>query len=342
MPFSVSILISHLAKLLLMLLHLGGLTLFMVLLMLQQANEEKRTQFARLVSSDNLYSLPYNVGELLALIGLLSITIPTLLQHHNNKCEAISPGRMVFLALMLVLVGVAFTIRTPIPPGDLNNLGVGYLVLTQETQLISTYLIGMFTAFLGFLALFRAWPRTVILLLMMYLLYFSSGNILFNIHLKDNNTLLVLISSFTFLTILIGFIALWMLRPQIEKDYEQAQAFQALKHALQAREEELSDSEMVNTLLSFNKPSKKPKEEPKKEAIMMNMPASQPVNPPPPSNTNNLPEDVRSTHDALKALREEIDTLRQEHQAAEKEKLEQLTTAIDDLHDRINRTLIGG
>lgn len=334
-------LISNLAKTFALLLHLAGLTLFLTLLMLQQSSEAKRAEFSRLLDPNNLYALPYNLGELLALIALLSITLPILLQLYDTKCEIISPGRMVFLALMLVITGIAFAIRTPVPPPGMDSSGIGYLFLNQDVQLTSTYLVGMFTAFLGVLALFRTWPRTVILLLIMNLLYFSSGNILFNIQLKNNETLFALIASFTFLMLLISITALWMLRPQIEEDLEQVKAFQALKNSLKIREEELSDSEMANTILSLTRRKGDDKEGKKdKEVIMVNLPSTASAPTPPSAGISTA--EAEQTQAALTALQDQINDIREAHRKAEKEKLAEVIAAFEALHERINRTLIGG
>ncbi len=292
---------SVMLKGLAILLHSGGLVFFLVLMSLLQ-NPEAHIQYPTLAGFVRSYAAAYNLGGFLALMTLLSVAIPSLFNPRLQRCEIISSGRLVFLTLMLLILCMAYSIRTPIPPGGYSDyLGIGYLALSKPVQFASTYFIGVCTAILGLLAVFRIWPRMLIILSMMYLVYFFSGDILFNTDLKQNLPLLLASFGFVLLMLSIGIVALAILRPA------------------EPNKPETSENPLSNMGAASD---------------IETLPMEQPTN----SAQEPLLTETYKAREVLAQLRSEINNLRQEHYGAEMQRLEQLNSAINDLQKRVENT----
>jgi hypothetical protein len=189
---------------------------------------------------------PYNLGEFCALLGLLSVSIPFLLKLDGRRCEVIGKSNLTFIVIACLLLSVAYTVRTPLLPEGVAHQG--YMKLSDEAQLIWTNLMGIGVTFLSVLAVRLIWPRTTILLLILYLSYFISGHFLYNTKIFNNPEAFILVLLFSTMSIFIGLLALGAQRPEIEGIYAELKGVSALEekrkkklNALRSLERELED-----------------------------------------------------------------------------------------------------
>ncbi len=155
----------------------------------------------------NPYTL-YTIGEIIALVGLLSICIPIIFQLSPAKAEIFKRRNLLFLLLMLIVLSLAYSVRIPAPNvvvaqgatqiADKQSL----LIIGYHAQLMWQVLMGLLVSVLGMMSLSKKWPRTLIILLLMYFVYFSTGTILLSEHLIADMT------SFVIFGLMIAFILL--------------------------------------------------------------------------------------------------------------------------------------
>jgi len=295
------------------------------------------------------FSTPYHVGEAIALSGLLVVSISILFKIDTKSCETISPKQLAFIAILLIFCGLACTVRTPLPAIELRDSNsVPYTVLNERVQLLWLCLVGLVTCALSMLGVLRIWPRTVILLLMMYLTYFVSGIFLYNATILPNPSLFYPLLGFNALVFLLAFSALLTQRPESEQalvEIEQLKRHknrakieeEALKARLKARESQLVKSNLAQEILGMQRrPVEPPKEgapAPPSAPAPIALPAMATLLEP-------LHTGVNKAQQELDKLRLEIETLRLEYHNRETAHYQELNALAEKLNHQIKTMLL--
>ena len=287
---------------------------------------------------------PYNLGEFCALLGLLSVSIPFLLKLDGGCCESIGKSNFILIVIACLLLSVAYTVRTPLLPEGVAHQG--YMKLSVETQLIWTNIMGIGVTVFSVLAVKLIWPRTTILLLILYLSYFISGHFLYNTKIFGSPETFILVLLFSTMSIFIGLLALASQRPEIEGIYAELKGASDLEEKRKEKLRELDkmtrkqedeiETETAQNLLAIRqrpqfktraeKQAEKDKEQ--KEIIV--------------DAINIAKTDAHGTVDT-QALRTELDKLRQDimvlHESQHSENLAQyaeLQASFKKLEDKIS------
>jgi len=295
------------------------------------------------------FSTAYQVGEAIALLGLLMVTIALLFKIDTKSCEIISPKQLVFIAIFLIFCGLAYAVRMPLPAAEFRPINaVPYTVLNEKVQLLWLCLVGLVTCALSMLGILRIWPRTIMLLLMMYLTYFVTGIFLYNNAVLPNPSLFYPLLGFNALVFLLAFSALLSQRPEAEQalvEIEQLKRHkdrakieeEALKARLKARESQLVKSNMAQEILGMQR---RPVELAKENALAPQSAAAPIALPAMATLLEPLHTGVSKAQQELDKLRLEIETLRLEYHNRETAHYQELNALAEKLNHQIKTMLL--
>ena len=172
----------------------------------------------------NIYLSPYylyTVGEFMSLVGLLGICVPLIFNIDPPSMEYFSKKNLLFLLFMLLILSLAYTVRTPVTipaASTLENKSLTIMqiqtdktkafMFTRHTQLYWLAMMGILSSLLGIIALMKKWPQTLIILLLSYFIYFSTGPMILSGHFAKNTTGIIMLSLMIFIILLISILAL--------------------------------------------------------------------------------------------------------------------------------------
>ena len=190
--------------------------------------------------NQNIYLRPYylyTVGEFMSLVGLLGICVPLIFNIDPPPLERFGRRNLLFLLFMLLVLSVAYTVRTPVmipkpPKQDNNALSIMQIQkdkvenksfsFTRYTQLYFLAMMGILSSILGIIALMKKWPRTLIILLLSYFMYFSTGPMILSGHFAKNTTGILMLSLMIMIILLISILALLKQAPDKTETKQQA------------------------------------------------------------------------------------------------------------------------
>ncbi|MDM8545564.1 hypothetical protein QUF61_03625 [Candidatus Venteria ishoeyi] len=289
------------------------------------------------------YIAPNHFGELVALIGLLSVVIPILLDNTSNLCEPITAKRIFNMALLLLILGIAYAVRTPVPPAGSVTDGLAYIYLDERIQLAVACGMGLLTIGLTHYAMKQDMPRVSIVLLMNYLLYFSSGHLFFNPKSLEIPALFVAMLAFDLLVMMMAMKALIGLTPVQDKELADVIALEGLREKLKKQENKLKESFIAQQIQGI---SRRPagKEKPKEVNVVNIEDAKSEMALPPMmlggGGGGGIPsKEMEETIAEFRAFKEEITMLREEYKAAEAKKLEETENALQRLSEKMDQIL---
>ncbi len=177
-------------------------------------------------------SLPYQLGEVVAFLGLLVASINKLMNPAEERGH-VTRFHLIVIVVFMIMLSIAYTVRTPFPSDALSITNSGYVYLSLYAQLKMTYIIGMLTSLLSVLGIWGIASRFSILLLIVYFMYFCSGIFLFTPEIFDNVQILIPLLVVNSFVVLLGILSLMMIHSKMERFYELFEYYKYLRGELE-------------------------------------------------------------------------------------------------------------
>jgi len=316
------------------------------------------------------FHFAYQMGEFTAFMGVIGICIPVILQLNPPEPEIIRGSHLTTILILLIILGMAYTVRSPVPV----NTPQDFTVFAQLTQLQWAGGIGLITTLLTFAALRGIAPRTLIILLLCYYGFFTSGLLIFNQNMLVDQTALLLQLLFSGFVLLLGILTIAKQTPNFEKEEEEneqlgelTKRFKMEQQRMQqtydnqkkrfthlnksgvsrrsmgggghsARQDFDSDGFGLDEFDSFSSPSSQPQLSQQSRSTSQS--DSFDAVPPAATSKRSKPQDLDESVTDVKKLREEIDSLRNTHQQAETAHHEKNIALLEQTQREIQKLLL--
>ncbi|MEM7020227.1 MAG: hypothetical protein AAF512_23160 [Pseudomonadota bacterium] len=203
-------------------------------------------------------SLFYELGCISAFVGLLTVNI---VMTFNPYRRHITSGEMQVMALLLIILSLAYAFRGPLPTDVLK--------MAHQLRLVGIGVILLITVILSLTAIRRRWPRVIIVTLIAYTLYFVSGiwDVIISTPKADLTFPLVVSGVYAALVMWsIAVIPNANAPTEIESIKEHLGKVQSARARYQAVDNKLKELEEVRTVLDAYAPKKKDDKKPDKPA----------------------------------------------------------------------------